>query len=50
MKELEPPSHSIQDILDGVSLSISTELTVGSRKWDVLASLPPSYTHGVPAV
>lgn len=46
MKELEPPSHSIQDILDGVSLSTSAELTMGSRE----RTLPPSYTHGVPAM
>jgi len=29
MEELEPPSHSLQDILDGVSPSTSSQLTAG---------------------
>lgn len=49
MKELEPPSYSIQDILDGVSPSASSELTVGYQRMGC-AGLPPSHTHGVPAV
>lgn len=45
MKELEPPSHSIQDILDGISPSTSSELTGGATSEWGCAGLPPSHTH-----
>lgn len=44
MKDLEPPSYSIQDILDGVSPSTSSELTA-SCQWMRCAGLPPYLTR-----
>lgn len=47
MTELEPPSHSTEDILDGVSPPSSSELTVGYQRQEVLASLPCPCIHMV---
>lgn len=44
MTELEPPSHSIEDILDAVSPHSSSKLTVGYQRTGGVG-LPPSLPH-----